>query len=340
MSRNDGSITIDRNGFLVNFVLANKAPCRVATTGSITLSGIQVIDGVTVEQDNRVLVKDQSDNLNGIYLAKSGDWELADDFDQRGHCVKGTTVLVNEGTVGALTQWYVTTEGRPFPGRQTINFAQLTVSATTFLQAGTGAVARTYLDKDRQRVDVEDFGAVGDGATDDLAAIQKAIDHVVNEFGGGDVCFDALEYRLSGVVVIKTGVRLVGKGAGNTVLKLNANANSAVVETLNFSTLVAGSTTGGPVDFAIISMTLDGNYGHQSGVPDGLDIYGSRFLVEDVTIQNVQERHGVHPTRDRHQQALVAGYAGVLEGRCRPVDRAHLGHRPGTRSRVSCHDSL
>lgn len=45
----------------------------------------------------------------------------------------------------------------------------------SFLQSGTGAVLRTMQDKARESVSVKDFGAVGDGTTDDTAAFQNAI---------------------------------------------------------------------------------------------------------------------------------------------------------------------
>ena len=48
-----------------------------------------------------------------------------------------------------------------------------------FTQAGAGAVAQTVQDKLEQYVSVKDFGAVGDGVTDDTAAIQAAITYVL-----------------------------------------------------------------------------------------------------------------------------------------------------------------
>jgi len=97
---------VDRIDGLVGSI-AVKAPCKVATTAAITLSGAQTIDGVALTADatprQRVLVKDQTDSIeNGIYDVNSGDWTRSPDFDGARDAVNGTKVLVNEGT-GAIS---------------------------------------------------------------------------------------------------------------------------------------------------------------------------------------------------------------------------------------------
>jgi hypothetical protein len=54
----------------------------------------------------------------------------------------------------------------------------------TFSPTGTGAVDRTTQAKLRDTVSVEDFGAVGNGTTDDRDAIQAAVDYMETQGGG------------------------------------------------------------------------------------------------------------------------------------------------------------
>jgi hypothetical protein len=83
-----------------------------------------------------------------------------------------------------------------------------------YLPAGIGAVATNVQEKLREIVSVEDFGAVGDGSTDDTLAIQTAINYV-QEISSGQIelHFDAKTYRIAGTLNISGMVRLIGQGA-------------------------------------------------------------------------------------------------------------------------------
>jgi hypothetical protein len=120
-----------------NSALAIKAPCRVATTANITLSGLQTIDGVTVAADDRVLVKNQTTaSENGIYIADTSTWDRAPDFDGNRDIAKGTMVRVNEGTNNAGGWFSVSSSDDITVGTDSITFTRenlnyfTTVSAT------------------------------------------------------------------------------------------------------------------------------------------------------------------------------------------------------------------
>ena len=93
-------------------------------------------------------------------------------------------------------------------------------SAVSFIQAGTGAVARTAQAKMRDVVSVKDFGAVGDGVTDDTAAFAAAIAALPAE--GGTVFVPNANYRIN-LSITKSGVTLQGetnsrhRGAANKI---------------------------------------------------------------------------------------------------------------------------
>lgn len=96
-----------------------------------------------------------------------------------------------------------------------------------FAQAGTGAVARTVQDKLREFVSVKDFGAMGDGVTDDHAALSVAI------ASGRDIYFPAGTYLITQSLEFSNlqNVRLRGSGRDVTKIKCAGDAifsNSAL----------------------------------------------------------------------------------------------------------------
>jgi hypothetical protein len=138
------ALSVDRiNG--ISGDLAIKAPCRVATTASITLAGFQTIDGITpVEADTnlRVLVKNQTDTTqNGIYNMASGAWLRSTDFNGAYDVVKGTEVTVQEGTVNGGFFFVVATSDPIVIGTSAITFTSSTSAAASAVAAAASAVA-------------------------------------------------------------------------------------------------------------------------------------------------------------------------------------------------------
>jgi hypothetical protein len=84
-------------------------------------------------------------------------------------------------------------------------------SGMDYTQGGTGSVQRTVESKLQDVVSVKDFGATGDGATDDLAAFHAAMTASKNVF------VPAGFYYLSGTLETKqTGQRLIGNDSSGT----------------------------------------------------------------------------------------------------------------------------
>ena len=88
------------------FRLLAGGPVKAKTTGNITLSGTQTIDGVALGVDESCLVNDQSAPAqNGVYLVKSGAWVRRTDADTAAEITKGAYVFVQFGTVNAGSSW-------------------------------------------------------------------------------------------------------------------------------------------------------------------------------------------------------------------------------------------
>jgi len=99
-----------------------------------------------------------------------------------------------------------------------------------FLQAGASGVARTVDSKLKDVVSVKDFGAVGDGTTNDTVAIQAAIDSLA---AGGVIYFPPGTYRVArnigtndrwGIKVTGSNITLLGHGA--TLRRFNTDIST------------------------------------------------------------------------------------------------------------------
>lgn len=97
-------------------------------------------------------------------------------------------------------------------------------SGVTYTPAGTGAVNTTVQAKLRESVSVKDFGAVGNGTTDDTIAIQAAID------ASDSVFFPEGTYKITSEITLNSNNVLFGAGQGATTLLFYKASNPASSE--------------------------------------------------------------------------------------------------------------
>lgn len=104
-----------------------KPSVRVATTGNVTLSNTQTIDGVSLTAGDRVLVKNQTDaTKNGVYVVASGSWSRSSDADADAEVTAGFAVWATEGTTNGDSGWVLTTNDPITVGTTELAFTQFT----------------------------------------------------------------------------------------------------------------------------------------------------------------------------------------------------------------------
>ena len=237
-----------------------KQSVQAATTGNITLSGTQTIDGKSCVAGHRVLVKDQTDQkTNGIYVVAAGAWTRAADsnFDDD---FPGAFTFVEEGSVNADTGWVCTVNAQNF---------SLGLSNVTWVQfSGAGQItAGGGLTKTGNTLDV----GAGGGIFVNPDSIQIASNGVTGAMLGiGSV--DLAGTKVTGSLPISNG------GTGGT---------SAMQALLNLGATSKYSVLGPPstgLTWSIPAATHQIGGGGQGLSVDVIDATSGRVEIPDVVI--------------------------------------------------------
>ncbi len=158
-------------------------PVRAASTANVDISQLNngdVMDGVTLATDDRVLLKNQSSGPeNGIYVvgANAGDTVRASDFDEDAEVVASVMVPVEEGTTNQETGWMLSTNNPISVGLTSLSFIRVFASGVL---GGTGTT--NTLSKWTGATTVGDSRITDDGTDITLGGVLK---HQVNAMPSG-----------------------------------------------------------------------------------------------------------------------------------------------------------
>ncbi len=199
-----------------------KSDVRVATTASITLSGLQTVDGVSLVAGDRVLVKDQggtrSDPANGIYEAQTGAWNRAPDADMDDEVNQCMAVLVEEGNGNIDSAWILRTSNPITLGTTALEFTPLNLDWT--VDQGAKNI------HDANIVTAAPSAGIGGGNSEGSATSLSRSDHdhaLRTTTGPTDLTIGAIA---DGEVLTRSGTTIIGGGLA--ALGKDATAGSVI----------------------------------------------------------------------------------------------------------------
>ena len=240
-----------------------KQSVRVATTAAINLSldleAGDVIDGVTLAQGDRVLVKNQGTaSENGIYVAvasAAGAASRATDADSNTEVTAGMFTFVEEGTVNADSGFVLTTDGPITLGSTSLVFVQF--SGAGQITAGDG------LTKSGNTIN-----AVGTASR--ISVSQDAIDIDANYAG---------QNTITTLGTITTGV---WNGTDVAVADGGTGASDATTARTNLGIKTTG-TAATTTTATLARVAAQGNTAHSSGTSTTAVVHN--FNTTDVIVQ-------------------------------------------------------
>jgi len=192
------------------------------------------------------------------------------------------------------------------PAVTTANPSPYTSADVTFIASGSNAVLRSVQSKLRDTVSVKDFGAVGDGVTDDTAAFQAAFNSASTS-----LFIPPGTYLINAPLTVTKALVLTGAGPGVSIVKRGA----AYTTNLQLGIIGTGYPTSGSVsNLRFSNFTVDGNKADHSGQPwfnFQFGVGSGPFTVDNIVFENMEIKNAPW-----HGVALLDGVSNVLVDNC------------------------
>lgn len=195
------------------------------------------------------------------------------------------------------------------------------VVSSQFLQSGTGAVSRsmvgcasTIKGKQCDVFSVKDYGAKGDGTTDDTAAIQKAIDAALKVDIGGTLYFPRGTYRVTDTLFFGRWSMDAGN-ANKTLGYANSKIGVRVVGEHGGQYLATAIKWDGAYQPGTTKTTVNdgtGTYAYISDDKSVFEVVGGRgFTLENISIDGADKAYSCVLFDGNHYQITIRQFAAV-----------------------------
>ena len=187
----------------------------------------------------------------------------------------------------------------------------------------SGAVTRTVQNKLQESVSVKDFGAKGDGTTNDANAINNAISYV-NSQNGGTVYFPTGKYNIGSTqITIYPSIRLIGSATGGGGQAGNPGT----------TILYSGAGTSGTPLYAIKGTNLKDTCienialsGSGNAYTNGIYLQGAWLCtIKNVEVGGFTAANGFGILIDTHQGAWGAQHNYIEKSECSDGIVAFIG---------------
>lgn len=269
--------------------VAYKAPCRVATTANVALSGLLTVDGVVLAADDRVLVKDQTNAVdNGIYIVSTGAWTRARDFDSKRDVTKGTRMTVVAGTLNEGREYWITTANPINVGTDNVTIEEslssdsggnaAAAAASAAAAAGSATAASTSATNSANSASAASTQATNasNSATSAAGSASTATTQATNAANSATAAATSATNASNSATAAAGSASAASTSAGNASTSATNAANSAsaastsATNAANSATAAANSVAALPFNFSTTTTDADpgsGNFRLNNAAP-------------------------------------------------------------------------